>query len=108
MNTKVKGLNDQKHEIRLKSGVLTWVKIRKVAKRWCDDFAKKKKLKRIATALHPSGNHPIAKGSSDGAATNPWNPCAKKVKFFGLVQRTSGRKDPNTERWTVGLCKTNH
>jgi hypothetical protein len=67
-----------------------------------------KKLKRITTALHPSGDHPIAKGSSEWLPKNPWNPCAEKVKFFGLVQRTNGRKDPNTERWTVGLCKTNH
>jgi len=57
-----------------------------------------KKLKRITTALHPSGDHPIAKGSSEWLPKNPWNPCAEKVKFFGLVQRTSGRKDPNTER----------
>jgi hypothetical protein len=81
-----------------------------VAKRWCEYFAKKM-LKRVTTAIHPSGDHPIAKGSSEGLPKklkNPWNPCAKKVKFFGLVQRTSGRKDANSERLTVGLCKTNH
>jgi hypothetical protein len=65
-------------------------------------------LKRITTAIHPSGDHPMAKGSSKGLPKNPWNPYAKKVKFFGLVQRTSGRKDPNSERLKVGLCKTNH
>jgi hypothetical protein len=64
--------------------------------------------KMITTALYPSGNHPITKSSSEGLPKNPWNPCAKNMKFFGLVQRTSGRKDPNTERWTVGPCKTNH
>jgi len=71
----------------------------------------KKMFKRVTTAIHPSGDHPIAKGSSEWLPKifkDPWNPCAKKVKFFGLVQRTSGRKDTNSERLTVGLCKTNH
>jgi len=80
---------------------------RKVAK-GVANILQKKMLKRITTAIHPSGDHPIAKGSSEGLPKNPWNPCAKKVKFFGLVQRTSGKKDPNSERLKVGLCKTNH
>ena len=105
MDTKVKGFEWSKTWNKI--GALTWVKIERWQKGGAN-ILQKKMFKRITTAMHPSGDHPIAKGSSEGLPKNPWNPCAKKVKFFGLVQRTSGKKDPNSERLKVGLCKTNH
>jgi hypothetical protein len=56
-------LNDQKLEIRAKHSPGSIY--RKVAKRWCKDFAEKM-LKMITTALHPSGDYPIAKAQARG------------------------------------------
>jgi hypothetical protein len=52
------------------SGTLTRVKIERWQKGGANIW-QKKKLKRVTTAIHPSGDHPIAKGSSEGLPKNP-------------------------------------